>query len=152
MWADFLCAPHCLDMCFTIPAFADAKERVMGGKFPARDWAWPPTQARLKNRGDPWTARSIPRQQLSCWSRAKARGPPSSFLHICASHLEASLHPSIRGHRMEPLWSTAEKRFQICFARSLTQVAKASAFSYFPGRKQTASLVLLPLASLLPSN
>lgn len=34
----------------------------------------------------------------------------------------SSLHPNVGGNPMEPLWSTAEKRCQICFARSLAQV------------------------------
>lgn len=92
------------------------------GRFSARDWAWPPTWDGMKHGGSPWTARSLPRQQLRGWSIGHAGGQPASFPYICASRLEALLHPNVGGHPVEPLWSMEEKRCQICFARSLAQV------------------------------
>lgn len=65
-----------------------------------------------------------------------AGGWSTSFPNICASHLKASFHLNIRVHPMEPLWSRAEQRCQICFV--CYRWFKARGFFYFSMCKQSA--------------
>lgn len=113
---------------FTILNFCLCERASHWGSFLARDWAWPPTWAGLKQGSGPWTAGSLFRQQLRHWGRSYVGGWSASFPNIHASHLKASLHPNTRVHPMEPLWSGAEQSKDVRFVLFATGSLKPESF------------------------